>query len=239
MNRKIILLLICGLVIGLTACGRTENTMSENYINQSEETEVKDINEGVGKVDNSEDTDGKVLVAYFTYAENIGDTSNMSVDAISSASLGTTGNTEGNLQVMAETIQQSKDADVFHIVVKEPYSADYPTMRSRALQEISNNILPELLETVDNIEQYDTVYLGTPVWSGSLPQPVVSFLTENNLSGKTIIPFGIHLGSRFGKILDQIEELCPESTLKEGFTIEASTDNDDVRDEFSKWLENE
>ena len=236
MSRKVMILFVCGMLIGLTACGKTENAIKESYATEGKKTESESIREETKQQDNS---DEKVLVAYFTYAENIGDTSNMSVDAIASASIGTTANTEGNLQVIAETIQQTMDADVFHIVVKEPYDADYATMRNRALNEISNNILPELKETVENLDQYDVVYLGTPVWSGSLPQPVVSFLTENDLTGKTVIPFGIHLGSRFGKMLEQIEELCPGSTLLDGFTVEAGTDNDEVRAEVIKWLKDE
>lgn len=170
------------------------------------------------------------------YSENMGDTSGMSVDAITSASVGPTDNTEGNLQVMAQVIQENTGADVFHIVVSEPYDPEYDVMRERAIDEMDDNTLPALTDRVENIEQYDVIYLGTPVWGGALPQPVVTFLTENDLSGKTIIPFGIHLGSRFGRMLNQIEELCPEATLAEGFTISASTSNDDVRAEFGEWL---
>lgn len=159
----------------------------------------------------------------------------MSVDAITSASVGPTDNTEGNLQVMAQVIEENTGADVFHIVVSDPYDPEYNVMLDRAVEEIENNTLPALTESAENLEQYDVIYLGTPVWGGVLPQPVVTFLTENDLSGKTIIPFGIHLGSRFGRMLDQIEELCPEATLAEGFTISASTSNDDVRAEFGEW----
>lgn len=179
------------------------------------------------------------LVAYFTYSENMGDTSGMSVDAITSASVGPTENTEGNLQVMAQVIRENMGADVFHIVVSDPYDPEYNVMLDRAVEEIENNTLPALTDSVENMEQYDVVYLGTPVWGGVLPQPVVTFLTENDLSGKTIIPFGIHLGSQFGRMLNQIEELCPEATLAEGFTISASTSNDDVRTEFGEWLANQ
>ena len=161
----------------------------------------------------------------------------MSVDAIASASLGQTSNTEGNLQLMAQVIQDSKGADVFHIVVEEPYDPEYDVMHDRAIEEQDEDIKPALTDKVDNIGQYNVVYLGMPVWSGSLPQPVVTFLTENDLSGKTIVPFGIHLGSRFGSMLDQIEDLCPGATLAEGFTIDADTENDEVRSEFEEWLD--
>lgn len=176
------------------------------------------------------------MVAYFAYSENMGDTSDMSVDAITSASVGPIDNTKGNLQVMAQVIEENTGADIFHIVVSAPYDPEYDVMHDRAIEEMEGNTLPALTDSVKNLEQYDVIYLGTPVWGGALPQPVVTFLTENDLSGKTIIPFGIHLGSQFGHILDQIEELCPEAALAEGFTINASTSNDDVRNEFGEWL---
>ena len=57
------------------------------------------------------------------------------------------------------------------------------------------------------------------------------------MSNKTIIPFGINLGSGFGTIIDEIKELCPNSTVIDGFTINASTPNDEVKDEFGTWLD--
>ena len=82
------------------------------------------------------------------------------------------------------------------------------------------------------------IYFGMPVWSGSLPRPVATFLTENDLSGKTIVPFGINLGSGFGNMIRTIEELSPDATLVEGFTISARTANDEVKTEVTQWLEN-
>lgn len=78
--------------------------------------------------------------------------------------------------------------------------------------------------------------LGMPVWSSSLPRPVATFLTENDLSGKTVVPFGIHLGSRFGRMIGEIEALCPDADLIEGYTVNAGSSNDDVKSEFTRWL---
>lgn len=73
------------------------------------------------------------MVAYFAYSENMGDTSDMSVDAITSASVGPTDNTEGNLQVIAQVIQENTGADVFHIVAVAPYDPEYEVMHDRPL----------------------------------------------------------------------------------------------------------
>ena len=235
MRKAPIIITFCVLMAGITACGsRTQTTQ-----NQSNTSGIQSEDKGQ-KADTEEVTDSeekKILVAYFTYAENIGDTSDMSVDAITSASLRTTDNTEGNLQLMADMIQEKTNADVFHIVVQDPYEREYEDMHDRAIEEIDEESFPALTEQVENMDQYDEIYLGTPVWSGTLPRPVATFLTENDVSQKTIIPFGINLGSGFGRIPDVIEKLCPNTKLEKGFTIEASTANDEVRSEFGQWLE--
>ena len=204
---------------------------------QSVDTGETSDAESTSDESSGEQTGTNSLVAYFAYSENMGDTNGMSVDVITSASVGNTDNTEGNLQVMAQTIQEKKSANIHKILVENPYDTDYDVMRDRALEEQDNDLLPALKNTVENLEQYDVIYLGTPVWSGSLPQPMVTFMTENDLSGKIIVPFGIHLGSRFGSIISQIEELCPDATLVEGFTLNATTPNDKVQAEFGEWLD--
>ena len=66
---------------------------------------------------------------------------------------------------------------------------------------------------------------------------MISFFESYDFSGKTIIPFGIHLGSRFGSMIDQIKELEPDANILDGFTVSADTDNDKVRSEFDAFLE--
>lgn len=250
MKRLIAIFLASAMILSLAACGSSQQASNnENQTTEAvtdtdmsapeEETSQAESTVSSDEEESSQAGQNNVLVAYFAYSENMGDTSGMSVDAITSASVGETNNTEGNLQVMAQIIEENTGADVFHIVVSEPYDPEYNVMRERAIDEMDDNTLPALTDRVENLEQYDVIYLGMPVWGGALPQPVVTFLTENDLSGKTIIPFGIHLGSRFGRMLNQIEELCPDATLKEGFTINASTANDEVRTEFGEWLSNQ
>lgn len=241
MKRFVVILMVCGMICCLAACGNDQSssdTGSENTasVSSTDAASQERETEPFTGTDASSDTTN-ALVAYFAYSENMGDTSEMSVDAISSASVGQTDNTEGNLQLMAQVIQENKGADVFHIVVKEPYDPEYDVMHDRAIEEQDKDIKPALTDKVDNLEQYNVVYLGTPVWSGSLPQPVVTFLSENDLSGKTIVPFGIHLGSRFGSMIEQIEDLCSGATLVKGFTSSADTANDEVRSEFGEWLD--
>ena len=80
------------------------------------------------------------------------------------------------------------------------------------------------------------MYIGTPVWWGELPQPMHVFFERYDFSGKTIVSFGIHHGSRFGKMVVQMNEYEPEATVLDGFTIDADTGNEDVKNEFSNYL---
>lgn len=229
--------------LALAACGNqsapqddVKDTLSREEVNS---TDLSQENTNSLADSSAEETqEGNTLVAYFAYSENMGDTSGMSVDAVTSASLNrNTANTEGNLQVMAQEISEKKGAKVFSILMQESFDPDYSTMLDGAIEQIQSGTLPPLQSQVENIEQYDVVFLGIPVWSGELPPAVRTFLTENDLSGKTIVPFGIHLGSRFGRMIDQIKELYPDAEVLEGFTINAGTANDEVRKEFSEWLD--
>lgn len=162
----------------------------------------------------------------------------MSVDAVTSASLNADmDNRQGNLQLMAQEIKSKKGADIHRIRVAEPYDSDYSTMVSRARREHENDIKPALQSKITNLDQYDVIYLGSPVWHGSLPQPMVTFLEENDLSGKTIVPFGIHLGSGFGSNIRQIKNKYPNANVLDGFTISADTANSTVKTRFDEWLD--
>lgn len=235
MKRMMTIVLVCGLLAGLSAC--SAQTHGEDFVSSiTSQQEMLETSEEIMVVPHMDSGEGKTLVAYFAYAENIGDTSGMTVDAISSASVGITENAEGNLQVMAQVIADAENADVFHITVQDPYDPVYDVMHDRAIEEIDSEAFPALTGNVENLEQYDIVYLGTPVWGGSLPRPVATFLAENDLSGKIIVPFGIHLGSGFGNMIDEMEGLCPDATIRNGFTVNARTANEEVRTEFQEWL---
>lgn len=241
MKRYMALILSVLLIGSLTACQSTEKSDSQAEVRETVESSER--TEPVGSTENneiakSERSGSKTLVAYFAYSENVGDTSGMELDAVASASLNDkTDNTDGNLQIMAQVIEEKTDADVFRILMTEPYDMDYSTMLPVAVEQMNNGELPALQENISNLEEYDVIYIGTPVWNAELPPAMQTLFAEHDFSGKTIVPFGIHLGSRFGRIIDQIRELEPEAEVADGFTISASTSNDEVRSEFEEWLD--
>ncbi|MBQ3378771.1 MAG: S-layer homology domain-containing protein [Clostridia bacterium] len=182
------------------------------------------------------DTEKKALVIYFDYAENV-DPGDMDVDAVSSASLdGRLNQNIRTLKVMADEIQSLKNADVFSIQINERYSADYETMVSIAQKDQQNDKQFTFRKTLPDLEQYDTIYFGTPVWWGQLPQPVKVFLEQNSFAGKTVVPFGINLGSGFGRILTQYSELMPDANIAEGITISASTTNESAKAQTAEFF---
>ena len=164
----------------------------------------------------------RTLVVYFDYSENMGDLSGMTVDAITSASLNAkTENTQGNLQVMAQAIQEATGAEVFPIHVEE---------------DQENNRTCTIIGLPEDFDSYDTIYFGTPVWHAQLPQPVASFLQQVDWSGKRVIVFGIHLGSGWGRNIQQIKDLQPNADVIEGMTVYASAANGEARQEMMNYL---
>ncbi len=120
----------------------------------------------------------------------------------------------GNTKELAELIQSNINSSIFAIEPAIPYTQNYNELVIQAKSEINCRYTPELKETVFDIEKYDTVFLGTPNWWGSLPPTVRSFINFHNLSEKKIIPFITHGGGGVQNIITEIEELCPNCTIE-------------------------
>lgn len=138
----------------------------------------------------SEQDTPRILIAYFTWADNtvVEDPSTVDVDASTSASV----LVPGNAAKIADWIQQEVGGDLFSIVVSEPYSSDYDECLDRAADEKAANIRPVLVNHVDGMENYDIVFLGFPNWWYTLPMAVLSFVEEYDFDRKIIVPFCTH-----------------------------------------------
>ncbi len=141
------------------------------------------------------------------------------------------GNTEG----AAKEIQSQTGADLFKIEWVNPYSSDYNTVLDEAQRDQNNQAKPKLSVQVENIEDYDVIFLGFPNWWASIPMPIASFLEECDLSGKTIIPFFSHGGGRFGQSVTAISKLAPASVIGEGLSIHYSS-GAELSDDIAQWL---
>lgn len=127
----------------------------------------------------------------------------------------------GNTAVIAKKIQEITGSDIFEIDTVKSYPVDYTETTRVAKAELNADARPELVDKVENMSQYDTIYLGFPNWWGTFPMAVFTFLESYDFSGKTIIPFCTHEGSGMGGQSD-IRELCPNSRLEKGIAIKGS-----------------
>lgn len=143
----------------------------------------------------------------------------------------------GNTQTLAEKIHNISGGDIARIIPSDPYtSADlnYNDPDSRANIEINSDSRPDIESITYNVEQYDVILLGYPIWWGQCPPPVRTFLQNNDLSGKIIIPFCTSGSTGISGSLSKIRELCPDSSVTNGFRGTASSTDSQIR----SWLDN-
>lgn len=204
-KRMISLLIAVAAVLCMTACGSaaqetTVQSQVADEITTGQETTEADTetetNSEPEETDAGPKAAGKILVAYFSK----------------------TGNTEAVANMIAETT----GADLFKVKTVIPYPEDYNKTVDIAREEQDNDARPELSNHVENMDQYDVVFVGYPNWWGTMPMAMFTFLEEYDFTGKTIIPFCTHGGSALGNSEGDIESLCPDSELREGLAVSGS-----------------
>lgn len=131
----------------------------------------------------------------------------------------------GNTEVVAGKIQALTGSDIFRIETVKTYPVDYTETTEVAKKEYNENARPELTAKVENLEQYDVVYLGYPIWWGTYPMAVATFLDSYDFSGKTIIPFCTHEGSALGSSVQDIKKAAPSATVLDGLAIKGGSVN--------------
>ncbi|SHO42850.1 flavodoxin [Anaerocolumna xylanovorans] len=126
-----------------------------------------------------------------------------------------------NTKKIAEMIQSKTGAEVFQIETVTPYTGSYDEVVNQAQKEINSGFKPPIQSLKMQLDQYDTVILGTPVWWYTMAPAVFTFLSEADLSGKKIIPFATNAGW-LGHTFKDIKKLCPDSEVVSGMNIEFS-----------------
>jgi flavodoxin len=141
----------------------------------------------------------------------------------------------GNTHKIANLIHQEVGGTIHEIQPEVPYPNSYNAVVDQAEKEIEAGYKPALQSTLDHIESYDTVFVGSPNWWSTIAPPVATFLSEYDLSGKTIVPFCTHGGGGLGRISKDIAELCPHSTILSSFEIYGSRTGS-AQAKVSAWL---
>ncbi len=126
----------------------------------------------------------------------------------------------GNTKIVADYISELIGADQFEIVTHKYDGMAYTPLTELAQEEARNDERPdfELVPSVD-FSQYDTIFIGSPIWWGTYPQVMFTFFDRYDLNGKTIYPFTTHEGSGLGNVMSDVRKAYPNADVKPGFSI--------------------
>lgn len=172
------------------------------------------------KEENNMEKKGKVLIVFFSHAgENYG-VGNIKV---------------GNTKLVADEIQRVTGGDEFEIVADKNYDMPYDALTKLAKEESEKGEKPSFKGEIKNIDDYDTVFIGGPIWWGTYPRVMFTFFDKYDLNGKTIIPFTTHEGSGLGSIVEDLKTIYPKATFKEAFSIYGHEIRKDLS-KVDKWL---
>lgn len=210
MKKLIALLLSLMLVFSLAACGnnpQAAETEPATSTPVSEETQEPETSEETEAAD-TESTGGKTLVVYYSAS----------------------GNTENVSNVIAKTL----GADLFELEPVKPYSNDdlnWTNDDSRVTREHENEDERDVelvSATVDNWSEYDTVFIGYPIWWGIAAWPVDEFIETNDFTGKTVIPFATSASSGMGQSGELLAEMAGTGDWQEGQRFRSGASEDDI-----------
>lgn len=205
--KKRIMMLVLGIAVIMVAIFGIFTYLNNN------QNESQDTNETVSNESKTDDINienmGNTLILYFSMS--------------------------GNTETVANYIHEEIGGDIVKLETVQTYPEDYDELVDYAREEQRDNTRPELETAIENIEQYDTIFLGYPNWWGDMPMPIYSFLDQYDLSNKTIAPFITHGGSGLSGTPANIANEEPDAVVTEGLAINGD-DVDDCQDEVNEWL---
>ena len=200
------MLALCAVIVAL-ACGSNDPGVDGT-------TGATEVNGGEGEGT----AKGKMLVIYFSRAGE-----NWQVGVVE----------RGNTAVMVDYIKDLADVDVFEIVPETAYPQGYEDTKTVATAEFNNNARPAIKTDITNIADYETIFIGGPIWWARPPMLFRTFFEAHpELDGKTIVPFGTHGGSGVGSYKTLIQEYYPNATVLESLGISGSS----IRNASSKAM---
>ena len=215
MKKAIVILLSLTMILGLTACGNSASktkqpSTEDTFVESKADTESAETSTNMENTDNQDAQEHKILVAYFS----------------------ATGTTKG----VAEHIANGLNADIYEIVPEEAYTdadLDYNDNNSRTTIEMNDpDARPAISGSVENMEQYDIIFVGYPIWWGEAPRIVSTFMESYDFSGKTIVPFCTSGGSGIGSSASDLERLTSGATWLDGRRLNGS----DSQDTVMEWV---
>ena len=215
MKKQIVtILMTSALALGITACGAGT---AEDQASGEDETDT-------GAATGS----SNILIAYFSVPEDV-DTEGIDADAGASI-LVDDGQVKGNLEYTAGVIQQTTGGDLLRIETVDQYPLDHETLVDQAADEQDQEARPELASQIENVDQYDTILLGYPIWWGEAAWPVNQFVENNDFTGKTVIPFATSASSGFGESGQLLADMAGTGDWQEGMRFRSGVDEADIQE---------
>ena len=205
-----------------------ESAASSSQLEKSSEAPAES-----SALENSSETgeNGGVLIAYFSWAENA--VLEEGVDAMTSPSV----SDPGNVQQLAGWIQEETGGELFSIQVTDPYPSGWDACLERANQERGQDARPALVEPqVENLDSYDTVFLGYPNWWYGVPMALLTFLEENDLSGKDVYLFCSHGTGGLARSVEIITEAAPEANISDNIFDCYEEDAPVSQEDIQAWV---
>ena len=141
----------------------------------------------------------------------------------------------GNTRQIVSQIQNTIQADVVELKTVNTYPVEYRPTTVQAKQELESGYRPPLSTKIDNLDKYNTIIIGSPNWWGTVAMPMMTFLDDYDLSGKTIAMYITHEGSALGNSMNDLRKFCPNSTILEGLAIRGGRVGSAQRD-VAAWL---
>jgi flavodoxin len=147
---------------------------------------------------------------------------------------------KGNTEMIVDYITQVTKIKSFKINPETQYPINYTQTIEIARSEKNSNARPKIKDPLTNIDNYDTILLGYPIWHTNLPNIVMTQLELLNFEGKTIYPFNTHEGSGTGNSIDDIKKVVPKAVVKNGFALRGqNARKEEYRTEIETWLKND
>lgn len=238
MSRKNIITALAGALIVLSAAGCGGNdaapgtTDTAAQVTAGEATATETVQQTDEQAAGQTDAEsGNILIAYFTVPETDGTDTSASASRVADG-----GTVYGNTQYIAQLIQEETGGDLFEIRTVQEYPGTHDELLDFAYNELRDDARPELESRIENLDDYDTIFIGYPNWNSDLPMPMYTFFEEHDFSGKTIIPFVTHGGSGFSRTVSTIEDLEPNANVvSDGLSLSRNSVAD-AQNDVAQWL---